>query len=190
MIGRVEFALGCRGLLYLARFDKQFLRHFDRTAGGALRSFWLALPILPFALFIYSQEMDQAVPSVGLYYAARCVGYAYGWILFPMVLLITGRLLDRDAEAPGCITIFNWVSLLWVALQLPILVAFAMSPNSGLATMLNIAALLYSVVVEGFLFLHCLRIQVWQAAVLVALDVVLGLFVIQPAALALGGAEL
>lgn len=190
MIGGAEFRLGCRGLLYLARFDTQFLRHFDRTAGGALRSFWLALPILPFALFIYWREMDDTVPSAALYYAARCVGYAYGWILFPMVLLVAGRLLDRDAEAPGCITIFNWVSLLWVALQAPILIMFTVNPASGMAALLNIAALLYSVAVEGFLFLHCLRIQVWQAAILVALDVVLGLLVIQPAALALGGAAL
>lgn len=190
MIGRIEFQLGCRGLLHLARFDQQFLRHFDRTAAGALRSFWLALPLLPYALFIYWREMDQAVPNVALYMAARCVGYAYGWILFPMVILVAGRLLDRDAEAPGCVAVYNWLSLLWVVLQLPIVLLFVINPESGLATLLNIVALLYSVVVEGFLLIHCLRIRMWQAALLVVIDLVISLYVILPAAHALGGSSL
>src|SRR5262245_28598196 len=120
MISRTEFRLGCRGLILLARFDPSFLRYFDRTAGGAMRSFWLAWPILPLALLVYWRDIDQSVPSVAVYMTARIIGYAYGWILFPLVLLMIGRLVDRDAEAPGTIAVYNWFALFWVALQAPI----------------------------------------------------------------------
>ena len=177
MIGGVEFRLGCRGLLYLARFDAQFLRHFDRSPAGALRSFWLALPILPFALFVYWREMDEAVPSAALYMTARCVGYAYSWILFPMIILIAGRLLGRDAEAPATIAVYNWFSLIWVALQAPVAILFAINPTSAMAALLGIGALIYSIVVEVFLLARCLRIQMWQSAILVAIDLALSLYV-------------
>jgi len=190
MISWIELRLGCRGLLNLARFDTQFLRYFDRSSPGALRSFWLALPILPLALFAYWLGIDQSVPSTAVYLAARSVGYAYGWILFPIIILIAGRLLEREAEAPGCIAVYNWFSLLWVAFQIPITLLFAINPDSNLAAALGVIALFYSVLIEGFFLMHCLRIRLWQAVPLVIIDVVLSLYVISPAAHALGGTPL
>lgn len=186
MISSTEFRLACRGLALLARFDKDFLRHFDRTAGGAMRSYWLSLAILPLALLVYWHDIDASVPSPAFYMVARTIGYAYGWILFPLILLLMGRPLDRDAEAPGCIAVYNWFSLLWVAFQAPITLLFVINPESGIAVLLSIGVLIYSIVLEGFLLMHCLRIQLWQAALLAVGDVVLSLYVITPSAVAIG----
>lgn len=186
MISRIEFKLGCRGLLLLARFDASFLRYFDRTAGGARRSFWLAPVILPLALLVYWHDIDASVPSPAFYMVARTIGYAYGWILFPLILLTVGRALDRDAEAPGAITVYNWFNLFWVAFQAPVTLLFLINPSSSLGVLLGVAVLIYSIVVEGFLLKHVLRIQLWQAALLAVGDVMLSLYVITPGAVALG----
>ena len=185
MISWTEFRLGCRGLLHLARFDAQFLRYFDLSAAGARRSFSIALLVLPFALLLYWQDLDPSVPSAGLYIAARLVGYAYGWILFPMVILAAGRLLQRDAAATGAIALYNWSSVLWTVLQIPVTLLFLINPDSAVGNVLAVVALIYSMVVEGFFLRHCLRIEVWQAAVLVAVDIVLSLYIIVPTAQAL-----
>lgn len=186
MIGSTEFRLGIRGLVLLARLDKSFLRCFDRTAAGAMRSFWLSLAILPLALLLYWRDIDGSVPSPTIFMIARTIGYAYGWILFPLLLLLVGRVLDRDAEAPGCIAVYNWFSLIWVAFQAPVTLLFLINPESGIGVLLGIAALVYSIVLEGFLLMHCLRIQLWQAALLAIGDALLSLYVITPSAVAIG----
>lgn len=188
MISWLEFKLGCRGLLHLARFDSQFLRFFDRSPAGALRSFQLALLVLPFYLFQFWLEIDATVPDAPRYFAGRLVGYAFNWISFPLILLFAGRLVQRDADVPGCITMYNWLSLLWVAFQLPLLVLFAIDRDSSAAIALSYLFLLYSVVLEGFLFVRALRIPVWQVAILVVVDVVLNIYVIGPFSRVLGGA--
>ena len=186
MISGIEFRLGFRGVLHLARFDTQFMRYFDRSAAGARRSFWLALLIWPLALVVYWLDIDQSVPSAGVYLMARSIGYAYGWILFPMLILVIGRFFGREAEAPGAIAVYNWFSLLWVGLQIPVTILFAINPDSSLGTALGVVFLLYSMVIEGFFLMHCLRIQLWQAAILVFVDIVLSLYMIAPAAHQLG----
>jgi hypothetical protein len=187
MISGIEFRLACRGLLLLARFDDGFQRYFDRSRAGALRSFWLALLILPYFLFQLWLEIDQTIPNGALYAAARGVGYAYGWIVFPLVILAAGRVLQREKEAPGCIAVYNWTILLWIVLQLPAEIAAGLDPKSGLATGLGLLALFANVLIEGFMLWRCLRILLWQAAALVAIDVMLTHFVIVPLFHALGG---
>jgi hypothetical protein len=186
MINWIEFKLGCRGLLHLARFDPQFPRFFDRSAAGARRSFSIAAILLPFYLLQFWLEIDKSVPSAGIYLTARTLGYAYSWILFPIVILLVGRLLQRDAESVGCITIYNWVSFIWIVFQIPVLLLLAIDPNSGLASGIYLISLLLSVLIEGFLFVHCLRIPYWQAAILVLIDLALSFYLIGPVSRALG----
>lgn len=186
----IEFRLALRGLLLLARFDETFLRYFDRSAAGALRSFWLALLILPYFLLQLWLDIDQSVIAPLQCVAARSVGYAYGWILFPLVLLSVGRVLEREREAPGCIAVYNWTSLLWIVLHLPATLLGGLNPDSQLALGLSLLALAASVAIEGFLLMKCLRILLWQAAALVAVDLALSFFLVIPIFDALGCARI
>jgi hypothetical protein len=188
MISWVELRLGGRGLMHLARFDGQFPRFFDRSSAGALRSFQLALLVLPFYLVHFWLEIDAAVPNAGQYLAGRLVGYAYNWIAFPLILLFAGRLLERETETRGCIAIYNWLSLLWIVFQAPLLLLFAIDRDSSAAIALSYLFLLYSVLIEGFVFGRVLRIASWKAAILVAVDVALNIYVIGPFSRLLGGA--
>jgi hypothetical protein len=182
----IEFRLACQGLYRLALLDRGFLRYFDLSAKGALRSFRLAVPLFPIALWQIWLSIDETVPSAALFMFAKSIGYAYGWILFPFVILFAARLTDRHAEAPGCIAVYNWSSLLWAVLQLPILILATLGIAPDLTALLNLAMFVASIVIEGFFLMACLRIALWQAAILVVIDVVLGQGVIWPISTKLG----
>ncbi len=171
----IEFRLACRGLLLLARFDPGFLRYFDRSAAGALRSFWLALPTLPISLLHDWLAAPHPLPSPGLFFAAEIVGYAMGWIVFPLLLLGLGKALEREAEMPGAIAICNWGTLVGIALYAPPSIVLALDQDSGIGHVLGFLAIGFALAIKGFLLKQCLRLQTWQAATLVALDVVLSI---------------
>jgi hypothetical protein len=183
----IEFRLGCQGLYRLARFDRNFLGYFDRSTAGVLRSFGLLVPLTPLFLALVWADHDQSIPSAGLYLSAKALAYVYNWILLPFVILTAGRLLDRGNDAPGCIAVYNWASVLWIALQLPA-TALVLVGAPGLAHVLGLAIFAVSLAVEGFLFVAAMRIALWQAASLVAIDVVLTQAVIWPISEWLGGA--
>jgi len=186
----LEFRLGCQGLYRLALLDRSFLGCFDRSTAGALRSFGLLPPLMPLFLWLVWLNTDQPVPSMGTYLAAKAIAYIYSWLLFPFVILISARLLDRHNEGPGCITVYNWASLLWMVLQLPAAVFAMLDIAPDLTGLLNLAIYIASLVIEGFLFVVCLRLALWQSAALVAIDVVLSQAVIWPVSDWLGGAPL
>jgi hypothetical protein len=181
-----EFRLGCQGLYRLARFDRNFLRYFDRSVGGVLRSFGLAVLLLPLFLWQVWLGIDQSVPSPALFLFAKGVGYVYGWILFPFVVLAAARLLDRSADGPGCIAIYNWSSVLWMVLQLPLVALVALGVGKDLVALLNLLIFGASIAIEGFFIMVCLRIAIWQAAILVVIDVAIVEILIWPVATKLG----
>lgn len=183
----IEFRLGCRGLYRLALFDRSFVDFFDRSTAGVLRSFGLFLLLLPIVLWQVWITNDLPIDNLFLFLAGRSVAYAYNWILFPFLIVFAARYLDRDAEAAGCIAIYNWTSVLWVALQMPTTLIIALGVPVNVAQLLGLALLVASLVIEGFMFAAVLRLVLWQAGVLVALDFLLSLMVIWPMGDWLGG---
>ena len=183
----IEFRLGVQGLFRLALLDRSFLGYFDRSTAGAVRSFGLALPLLPLFLWLIWLTVDRAIPSTGLYLTAKAIGYAYSWILFPFIILIAGRIFQRGSEATGSIAIYNWTNVLWMILQLPISAIAALDSGTSLADFLGLGLFIASLVIEGFMFIVALRLVLWQAAVLVLIDVILSKAVIWPISDWLGG---
>ena len=185
----IEFRLGCQGLYRLASLNRGFLSYFDRSSAGAVRSFGLALPLLLLFLWLVWLNVDRPLPNVALYLTAKAVGYAYSWILFPFVILAAAQLLHRHQEAAGCITVYNWTNVLWMFLQLPISLMAALAIAPDMTKMLHLGLFVASLVIEGFLFIATLRVALWQAAALVAIDLVLSQAVIWPMSEWLGGAS-
>jgi len=183
----IEFRLACQGLYRLALLDRGFLGCFDRSTAGALRSFGLLVPLLPIFMGMVWLNIDQSVPSIGLYLAAKALAYVYGWLVFPFAILFAARLLDHDKDGPGCIAVYNWASVLWMVLQLPTTILDVLDIAPDLAWLLNLAVFVASLVIEGFLFVVSLRVVLWQAAALVAIDVVLNQVVLWPVSDWLGG---
>jgi hypothetical protein len=176
----IEFRLGCRGLYRLALFDRSFTGFFDRSTAGVLRSFGLFLLLLPIVLWQVWLTNEPPADNPVLFLAGRSVAYAYNWILFPFLIVFAARFLERDAEAAGCVAIYNWTNVLWVALQMPTTLIIGLGVSVTAAQLLGLALLIASVVIEGFMFLVVLRLVLWQAGALVALDFLLSLMVIWP----------
>ena len=76
---------------------------------------------------------------------------------------------------------------MWVALQMPTTLVIALGVPVDVAQLLGLALLVASLVIEGFMFVVVLRLVLWQAAALVALDFLLSLMVIWPMGDWLGG---
>jgi hypothetical protein len=188
MIGGAEFRLACRGLLLLARFDAGFSRFFDRSAAGALRSFWLAPLIFPLHLLhLWLSEAKLLAADATQFLLAMSLGYAFRWIVPPLLIAWIAPLIDRDAEMPGCIAIYNWQSLLSVGLALPlILLEIGGVPSMALAIPYSLV-LVVSLVWQAFLLTHALRIPLWQGAIGTIIDYVLTFWIMAPVFLALGG---
>ena len=55
--------------------------------------------------------------------AAELIGYAAMWVTFPLLLVSVARLIDRGPKIWGAISVYNWLSVLAIALQLPIAIA-------------------------------------------------------------------
>jgi hypothetical protein len=170
----IELRLAVQGALRLARFNSDFLRYFDRSAQGALRSFWLALPIYPYYLLQIWPSGPQAAPlDMVTFVAGMSVAYLYLWILPPLAVAWLAPLMGRGAEVPGCIAAYNWMSLLNVAVSLPILLLQLAGVQDESLQIPYYVVVLASLVWEAFLLMRTLRLPAWQAGLATFADYVI-----------------
>ena len=185
----IEFRLAVQGLLRLARFNPDFPRFFDQSPHGALRSFWLMVPIYPYFLVVIwrSPVMAQAADATQLI-IAMLVGYLYLWLLPPVILTWVAPLVGRKTEMPGCITMYNWMSLLNIGVALPLLLLEIAGVPTEVMEIPNDILLMVSVVWETFLLMHALRLALWQAGLVSVVDFIVMRHIVVPIFLLTGGA--
>ena len=184
----IELRLATQGLLRLARFNPDFPRFFDRSASGALRSFWLMALVYPFHLLqLWSSGLTERVEDALQFYLAMSVGFVIRWLVPPMLIAWLAPMMGRDAEMPGCITIYNWANLLSVAVSLPILMLSLIGVSNETLGIPDSIVLLIALVWEAFLLTHVLRIPLWQAAVATAADYFITNWILLSIFLVLGG---
>ncbi|WP_119301756.1 hypothetical protein [Dongia deserti] len=184
----IEFRLATVGLLRLARFDADFQRFFDRSPSGALRSFGLAVPVLPYSILVIAQSgLLERVADVTYFTMTMSIGYVVLWLLPPAILTWVAPLIGRQSEVPGCIALYNWLTLLTVATRLPLVaVEMAGAPADIMAVPNNILLIVW-LVWEAFLLTHTLRIALWQAALATIADYLLMRHLVMPIFLIVGG---
>jgi len=179
MISLAEFEIALRGLLRLARFDAGFAGFFDLSKDGAKRSFRLALPLLPFYLLLLNLNAkwpEDADPArIG---AAELIGYVLMWVAFPLLLLMGARLLDREGRVYGAIAVYNWLSVLAVAIQLPVEIATYYGLDRSWGDGLSLVALIFVTACEFFAFKRLLEVGFEIATALVVVEYVLGRIII------------
>ncbi len=182
-----EFKLAILGLLRLARFNSDFSRFFDRSPRGALRSFWLAVPLLPYMVLAvaYSDLPAHATDLTQLTFS-MLVYYAFVWLLPPVILTWIAPVIGRQAEVPGCIAMYNWLSVLSVGAGLPLLLLEIAGLPADIAAVPENLLLVVTMVWEAFLLVHALRLAIWQAAVASVVDYVLMHHIVFPIFLLVG----
>lgn len=180
-----EIALAWHGCLRLMRLDPNSLAYFDRSPQGALRSFTLAIPLYPYYLLqVWSSDVWPNVPDPARYIASMSIAYAFLWIVFPLVLLGLTRVFDAPERAAGCIAMYNWASLLVLAINLPILGLDLAGVETGPSW---IAPVIVSLFLNTYIFRLNLGITILPAILLVVFDFFLGQIVILPTFAHLGG---
>lgn len=174
MISFAELEIALLGLIRLARFDAGFTGFFDLTRDGARRSFRLALPLLPIALFLMHLNADwpEDTDMVRVVFGELIV-YALSWICFPLLLLAVAPLIQREARIFGVIAVYNWLSVLTVALQAPISLAAFYGLDRQWAGNLSDVAMLFVTACEFFAFRRLLDIRIELTLGLVAVEFVL-----------------
>jgi hypothetical protein len=171
MISFLEFNFAVRGLARLARFDAGFSGFFDLSQQGARRSFWLALPILPFYLMlrVLNAELPAGTDMFRIY-SVETIGYASFWIVFPLTLVLGARLIDRGPRIFGAIVIYNWLSVMAVAFYLPVTIAQYFGFNPDIAGWLQLGVTVFTLACEWYAFRRLLDVGIQIATALVVID--------------------
>jgi hypothetical protein len=174
MISLAETRFALRGLLRILRFDSSFVQFYDRSRTGAVRSFWLAVPLLLlFLLRLYLQHDPQQPPLTLRMSAAMVIAYAINWAYFPLFLIWVSRFIGREARVIGCIAIYNWLSILALFTSLPISLLGWAGANDGLLQALDLVSVVISLICEGYILAICLQISGFFAVAFVMLDLLL-----------------
>ena len=175
MISFAEIEIALLGLLRLARFDAAFAGFFDLSQQGARRSFRLALWLLPVVLLLmnlnarWTEETDMGRVVFG-----ELIVYSLGWTCFSLLLVYIAPMIDRRSRIYGAIAIYNWLTLLSVALQAPIAIAIYYGLDLQWASALSDIALLFVTACEFFAFQRLLELRLGFTIALVGFDFVLG----------------
>jgi hypothetical protein len=180
MISIAEFEIALRGLLRLARFDAGFSGFFDLSKDGARRSFLLALPLLPVNLLLFNLNItwpDGSDPMrIG---AAELIGYALGWVLLPLLLLWCGHAFKMGPKVFGAVAVYNWLSVLSIAIQLPISIAIRFGFDPTIGAVLSEGGVIFITACEFFAFKRLLGVAFEAALALAIADFIIGWVLVQ-----------
>jgi hypothetical protein len=175
MISFAEFEIALRGLLRLARFDAGFAGFFDLSREGARRSFLLAFPLLPlYLLLIHLNSPWPPDADMARIVAAELIGYALMWTLFPLLLLWGAQKARLGPRVFGAVTVWNWLSVLALGIQVPISIAVYLGLDPGIGDLLGHAIDIFVIACEFFVFKRLLDIAFEAALALAITDWILG----------------
>jgi hypothetical protein len=174
MISFAEIEIALLGLLRLARFDAAFAGFFDLSPQGARRSFRLSLWLLPIYLFmshlnaVWPEDTDM-IRVV----AAEIIGFSLSWTCFSLLLVSVAPMIDRRSRIYGAIAIYNWLSVLFIAMQIPIAIALYFGLDPSWAGGLSELSLFFITACEFFAFQRLLELRLSLTIALVGVDFVL-----------------
>lgn len=170
---------GIAGAFLLGRGRTAGLALMENTPEGAWRSFVAALICLPafLAIRVFAWAGIGA-PDGGVLrgLTAETIGYAIAWSAFALLSLGLARAWGRDANWPRFISAWNWTNIVQYLVLVALMLPGALGLSSGLAQVLTLVGLAYAVWLEWFVTRHALGVEGGRAAVMVAMDLVLGLF--------------
>jgi hypothetical protein len=117
----------------------------------------------------------EAGPLIGL--AAELCGFTVAWAGFALASLPFAESQGRRAEWPRFIAAWNWANVVQYVVLLGLSLPGGLGLPSGIAGGLGLAALGYALWLEWFVAKTALRIPGGAAAVLVGIDLGIGIFI-------------
>jgi len=171
MLSWPETLAAATGLKRLLRFDAGFAHWFDRSPAGALRSFGLMIPTVPLFLILRFVEGDL-LPEADIFrvIAVTVINYVLGWVMFPLILILIGRAIGREAQAIGTLACYNWFCFAFVIVACVLVLVGSTGMLVDTIDILKIVLVLASLVYEGYLLRVLMGIGYGGAALLAVVD--------------------
>jgi hypothetical protein len=173
------------GCLRLARGDRRGLEYFDRSLDGFWRSFMSAFLSYPFFLILLTMRVSLAdwKSAGGLpILLIETIGYVISWVAFPLIMLSVLRWIGREHRFFDFMVPYNWCqlpqSILFVVIGLQ---SESEALGSSLSQILEFAAAVAVLVYEWYIARVALETSAAAAALVVLVDLVLGVVVTRAA---------
>lgn len=147
---------------------------------GVARSFWAAALCLPgFLALKLLAWVGDGVPEAGFArgMTAELIGYAVAWAGFALASLPLAEMQGRKADWPRFIAAWNWANVVQYLVLIALTVPAAFGLPDSIAQGLGLAALGYALWLEWYVAKSALRLAGGAAALFVALDLLLGIFI-------------
>lgn len=163
------------GAALLLRRDPKGYAQFDLSARGFWQSFIAILISLPFLILILNNEhryfSDGEVPALPI--AVEVALFMVEWLIFVVVMAAVCRVFDFSRQFSTYIIAHNWASVLIIAALAMGYSLSGLNPNfaAGLIFVISLYALFYN----GFIAYSAFKTSAVNAAMIVALEVGLGL---------------
>jgi hypothetical protein len=179
MLSRQEFAAAMAGVRGLVRLDPKAFAFFNATHEGFWRSFWAAAILAPFTAIAVAREAAVMPPdSLWRFIAFQTIGYALGWLAFPLAMVRIADLLGRRDRYFHYMVALNWFHLVEIVFWGPLLVLGMTGILPGtVEQLLGLVVLVALLGYEWFIARHGLKIEGGTAAALVAIDFLLSLVI-------------
>jgi len=177
----LEVRLALVGALRLAKGDRGGLSCFDRSLDGFWRSFRAAVIAYPLYLILLMMRVTIAEweRSGGFYIiVVETIAYVIAWVAFPLAMLTVTRWLNRSHRFFDFMVPYNWSQLPQSALFVLVgLQSTSDAISAQPAQVIEIAAAIAVLGYEWFIARVALETTAAAAALVVLVDLVLGVLI-------------
>jgi branched-subunit amino acid transport protein AzlD len=177
----LEVRLALVGALRLAKGDRGGLSCFDRSLDGFWRSFRAAVIAYPLYLMLLMMRVTIAEweRSGGFYIiGVETIAYVVAWVAFPLAMLRVTRWINRSHRFFDFMVPYNWSQLPQSALFVLVgLQAESQAVSAQPAQVIEIAAAIAVLAYEWFVARVALETTAAAAALVVLVDLVLGVLI-------------
>jgi hypothetical protein len=176
-----EAWLALTGAVRLARGDRGGLSCFDRSLDGFWRSFRAAVITYPLYLVLLTMRVSvtEWQRSGGWRIViVETIGYVIAWVAFPLVMLVVTRGIGRAHRFFDFMVPYNWCQLPQSALFVLVGIGSEsriLSPRAGAS--LDIIVAIATLIYEWYIARVALDTTGSTAAIVVLVDLVLGVFI-------------
>lgn len=170
------------GAWKIAQRDPTALSGFEFSADAFWRSFAAIIFAIPFYLVFITAEW-RMIAEAGVvvtnslpgYTAIELLSYAAFWVLYPITMIFICRTFSLTEAFAPYITVYNWSSVLVVALIAPpyVLYSFGLA-SSEVATFLILIAFIVALLYRWQVALTVFATTPSIAAAIVAVELILG----------------
>lgn len=131
------------GTWRIARGDANGLQYFEFSMDGFWRSFLAAIIVFPAFAFLRWHDLFDAPADfpVARYMVVEVIAYVIKWVAFPLVMFHIIPMLGRAERYVAFITVYNWASVLQMAVYLVALLLGILFPSLGAGGFVMIAVL-------------------------------------------------